>query len=162
MRADAPSPKQSKPTVTVNTHESTGTDKLFAKEMLQQLDAIFSRMERPLLLKLYLENRIIAAELKSLVTALVAFSDKLELEVCDRQVQETFVPCVKVCLAGGDYTGKVYGPLFAFEDVNFYEMNVSGTDTVAGGMLFRIAGEIKGYSAEGGYIILEPVFMRAR
>ena len=67
-----------------------------------------------------------------------------------------------VCLAGGDYTGKVYGPLFAFEDVNFYEMNVSGSDTVAGGMLFRIAGEIKGYSAEGGYIILEPVFMRAR
>lgn len=67
-----------------------------------------------------------------------------------------------VCLAGGDYTGRVYGPLFSFEDVNFYEMNVSGTDTVAGGMLFRIAGEIKGYSTEGGYIILEPVFMRAR
>ena len=67
-----------------------------------------------------------------------------------------------VCLANGDYEGRVYGPLFSFEDVNFYEMHVTGTDTVAEGMLFRIAGEIKGYNAEGGYIILEPVFMKAR
>jgi hypothetical protein len=67
-----------------------------------------------------------------------------------------------VCLAGGKYSSKLRGPLFAFEDVSFYDMNVSGEDTVAGGMAFRIAGKIKGYSDEGKYIILEPVFMKAR
>lgn len=67
-----------------------------------------------------------------------------------------------VCLAGGNYTDKLYGPLFAFEDVNIYEMNVSGADTVAGGMSFEITAEIKGYSSEGKYVILEPVAMKAR
>ena len=68
-----------------------------------------------------------------------------------------------VCLAVGDYTAdETYGPLFAFENVNFSGMNVSGTDTVAEGMDFRIAGEIVGYSSEGNYIILKPVFMRYR
>lgn len=67
-----------------------------------------------------------------------------------------------VCLANGNYDERVYGPFFAFENVNFYDMNVSGTDTVAGGMLFRIAGKIIGFSEEGEYIILEPVFMKAR
>ena len=67
-----------------------------------------------------------------------------------------------VCMAGGDFSGRVYGPLFAFEDVSFYDMNVTGSDTVAGGMLFRIAGKITGYSTEGGYIILKPVFLKSR
>lgn len=68
-----------------------------------------------------------------------------------------------VAMVGGDYDDeRVYGPLFAFEDVNYYDMNVSGTDTVAQGMNFRIAGEIKGFSSEGGYIILEPVSMTLR
>ena len=68
-----------------------------------------------------------------------------------------------VCIAGGNYDAdRVYGPLFAFEDVNYYDMNVSGTDTVAQGMNFRIAGKIMGFSSEGGYIILKPVSMAAR
>lgn len=68
-----------------------------------------------------------------------------------------------VAMAGGDYdSDRVYGPLFAFEDVNFYDMNVSGTDTVAQGMNFHIVAEIKGYSEAGGYIILDPVSMTGR
>lgn len=68
-----------------------------------------------------------------------------------------------ICMAGGNYNAeRVYGPLFAFEDVNYYDMNVTGTDTVAQGMDFRIVAEIKGYSAEGGYILLKPVSLKAR
>ena len=68
-----------------------------------------------------------------------------------------------VAIAGGNYgSDRLYGPLFAFEDVNFYDMNVSGTDTVADGMNFRITAEIVGYSEAGGYILLEPVSLKAR
>ena len=108
LRADAPSVKQSETTVTVDTHESEGSDELFTKEMRQQLDTVFTRMKQPLLLKLYLDKRPISAELKSFISALVAISDKLELEVCDRQAQETFAPCVEVCLADGTPTGLAF------------------------------------------------------
>ena len=108
LRADAPSVKQSETTVTVDTHESEGSDELFTKEMRQQLDTVFTRMKQPLLLKLYLDKRPISAELESFISALVAISDKLELEVCDRQAQETFAPCVEVCLADGIPTGLAF------------------------------------------------------
>ena len=108
LRADAPSVKQSETTVTVDTHESEGSDELFTKEMRQQLATVFTRMKRPLLLKLYLDKRPISAELESFISALVAISDKLELEVCDRQAQETFAPCVEVCLADGTPTGLAF------------------------------------------------------
>ena len=72
------------------------------------MDTVFTRMERPLLLKLYLDKRPISAELESFISALVAISDKLELELCDRQAQETFAPCVEVCLADGTPTGLAF------------------------------------------------------
>lgn len=68
-----------------------------------------------------------------------------------------------VCIAGGDYdAGRLYGPLFAFEDVNYYDMNVSGSDTVAEGMNFKITAKIKGFSKEGGYILLTPIALDSR
>ena len=108
LRADAPAPKQSNSTVTVDTHETVDTDELFTKEMRQQLDTVFGRMKRPLLLKLYLDSRPLSVELENFITALVTLSDKLELEVCDRQAQETFAPCVKICFTDGTPTGLAF------------------------------------------------------
>ena len=68
-----------------------------------------------------------------------------------------------VGLAGCDYTAeKVYGPLFTFMNVNFYDMHVEGTDTVAAEMNFHIVGEIVRYDEEGNTIELKPVSMTAR
>ena len=106
LRADEPA--QKKPTVTVDSQEPAASNELFTKEMRQQLDTVFSRMESPLLLKLYLDSRPVSAELESFMTALVALSDKLKLEVCDRQAQETIAPCVEVCQADGTPTGLAF------------------------------------------------------
>ena len=108
LRADAPSVKQSETTVTVDTHESEGSDELFTKEMRQQLDTVFTRMERPLLLKLSLDSRPVSEELEQFITALVALSDKLTMEVTDRQASETFAPSVEVCLIDGTPTGLAF------------------------------------------------------
>ena len=108
LRANAPSAKQSETTVTVDTHESEGSDELFTKEMRQQLDTVFTRMERPLLLKISLDSRQVSEELEQFITALVALSDKLTMEVADRQASETFAPCVEVCLIDGTPTGLAF------------------------------------------------------
>ena len=108
IRAEAPAPKKSSPSVTVETQGSANSDELFTAEMRQQLDAVFSRMERPLLLKLYLDSRPISGELEDFITALVAVSDKLKLEVRDRQADESIAPCVEVCQADGTPTGLAF------------------------------------------------------
>ena len=108
IRAEAPAPKKSSPSVTVETQGSANSDELFTAEMRQQLDTVFSRMERPLLLKLYLDSRPISGELEDFITALVAVSDKLKLEVSDRQADESLAPCVEVCQADGTPTGLAF------------------------------------------------------
>jgi len=108
LRADAPALKQNKTTVTVDTHEAADSGEIFTEEMRRQLDTVFTRMEQPLLLKLYLDSRPISAELESFMTALAALSDKLGLVVCDRQAEESFAPCVEVCLADGTPTGLAF------------------------------------------------------
>ena len=108
LRADAPTQKQPQTTVAVDTHQSEASGELFTPEMRQQLDAVFSRMEKNLCLKLYLDNRPVSEELEQFVTALVALSDKLTMEVADRQAEETFAPCVEVCLADDTPTGLVF------------------------------------------------------
>ena len=108
LRAELPSPKMSKETVAAEIREEVETDELFTAQMRQQLDTVFSRMEKQLLLKLYLDSRPVSAELESFVTTLAALSDKLALEVCDRQADERFAPCVEVCLADGTTTGLAF------------------------------------------------------
>ena len=106
LRAESPVQKPGKETV--DTHEPTDSEELFTIEMRQQLEPVFARMERPLLLKLYLDGRPVSAELEHFITTLTALSDKLELEVYDRQAEGTFAPCVEVCLADGAQTGLAF------------------------------------------------------
>ena len=108
LRANAPTPKQNKTTGTVDAHEPKDSGELFTAQMRQQLDTVFARMERPLLLKLYLDNRPVSEELEQFITALTALSDKLELDVCDREAEETFAPCVEVCQADGMPAGLAF------------------------------------------------------
>ena len=81
---------------------------LFTPEMRQQLETVFHRMERRLLLKLSLDSRPVSAELERFVTALSSLSDKLELEVADRNAPETYAPCVEICLTDGTQTGLAF------------------------------------------------------
>ena len=103
LRAAAPSSKE-RTTIPIQPRKEAESDEWCTGEMRQQLEAVFARMERPLLLKLYLDSRPVSGELESFITALAATSDKLELEVCDRKAKDTFAPCVEVCLADGTRT----------------------------------------------------------
>jgi len=106
-QAAAPSPKQEKTHAAADMAESPADD-LFTADMRRQLDDVFRRMERPLLLKLYLDSRPVSAELERFITALAAMTGKLEAKVCDRQAPEDFAPCVEICLADGTPTGLAF------------------------------------------------------
>ena len=108
LRADIPTPKKSSPSIAVKTQETPNGDELFTPEMRQQLDTVFTRMERPLLLKLYLDSRPVSKELEQFITALTALSDKLAIDVVDRQADVVFAPCVEVCLADGTPAGLAF------------------------------------------------------
>ena len=87
---------------------SADKDDLFTPEMREQLEAVFGRMEKRLMLKLYLDSRPISVELESFITTLGALTDKLIVEVADRLASESFAPCVQVCLEDGTDTGLAF------------------------------------------------------
>ena len=108
LRGNVPAAKQANRPATAESHDALQSDALFTADMRQQLDAVFARMERKLLLKLHLDNRPISAELESFITALGKLSDKLTVEVADGKTVDGFAPCVKVCFQDGAETGLAF------------------------------------------------------
>ena len=108
LRAEVPVPQSRESVPAEKLRQEAEGDELFTMEMRQQLDTVFRKMARPLLLKLWLDSRPVSAELEHFMTALAALSDQLALEISDRQAQETFAPCVEVCLADGTPTGLAF------------------------------------------------------
>ena len=109
LRPEIPVPKSSEaPADPPKSAISADEHDLFTPEMRQQLDAVFRRMERNLVLKLYLDNRAVSAELESFITALGNLSDKLTIEVADRQAYTEFAPCVQICDRDGTEIGLAF------------------------------------------------------
>ncbi len=80
---------------------------LFSEDIVNQLTSVFSKMERPLVLKLSLDNRPVSAELKAYMEELAALTDKLTVEVLENTVEKE-LPCVRVCLRNGTETGLAF------------------------------------------------------
>ena len=97
---------QTKPAAAPQTaaSDAAASDELFTADMRAQLDTVFGRMAQPLLLKLYLDGRAVSAELEGYMTSLAALTDKLSVEVVERQAASDTAPCVRVCLADGSET----------------------------------------------------------
>ena len=81
---------------------------LFTSEMRQQLNTVFSRMERPLQLALFLDGRPISAELEGYITALADMTDKLTVNIADRNANAEIAPCVQLRYADGTPTGLAF------------------------------------------------------
>ena len=88
--------------------QPSGNLELFTTEMKQQLSQLFAKMERDLVLKLYLDSRPISAELENFISALADLTEKLECQVCERNGGKTYVPCVEVCNSDGTPTGLAF------------------------------------------------------
>lgn len=98
--------KKEKATVLKNA-KTEDENSLFSEDMLEQLNVVFDKMERSLLLKLYLKDDAVSEELKQYMETLADMTDKLILEI-DNSHGEKQLPCVRVCLTDGTQTGLAF------------------------------------------------------
>ena len=80
---------------------------LFNGDMLSQLHTVFARMASPLILRLFLDETPLSAELRQYMDELAAQSGKLSVEVGD-PASADHLPCVRVCRTDGDWTGLAF------------------------------------------------------
>lgn len=92
------------PTVT-EEGSSQDSDEAFAADMRQQLESVFSKMQRNLVLKLYLDSRPVSDELKKFIENLAALTDKLTVTVSEKDDTTNNAPCVRVFVEDGTDTG---------------------------------------------------------
>ena len=107
LQPDQPIPAPQESSVPAKA-DFSGQNTLFTPEMRRQLDTVFSRMERPLLLQLTLDERPVSAELERYVTELSDLTDKLTVQVTDRSTATAEAPRVQICLADGSPTGLAF------------------------------------------------------
>lgn len=92
-------------TISENANQADNSDETFTAEMKQQLETVFNRMERSLVLKLFLDSRPVSTELEHFITKLASLSDKLTVTVAERNDTINEAPCVRVFLESGEDTG---------------------------------------------------------
>lgn len=100
---EKPAEKKAGQSETINTSE----EGLFNADMLEQLRTIFERMQKPLLLKLYLDERPVSAELEHYMRELAGLTDMLTIET-DNNTENVRTPCVKICYQDGLETGLAF------------------------------------------------------
>ena len=103
--AKQPKAKNSEEASVTEQAHNPDSDESFTSETKQQLEGVFSKMERKLLLKLFLDNRPVSAELEVFITNLALLTDKLTVSVEQRKAESTSAPCVRVFLEDGTDTG---------------------------------------------------------
>ena len=99
-------PKAPAKTVQVQKEASWEDAGLIPEEMKGQLEAVFSRLEKPLRLRLYLDERPISQELKGYMEELGRLTDKLRVEIAEEKLAER--PCVRILREDGTWTGLAF------------------------------------------------------
>lgn len=107
LSPSAPSPRAASPTPNIPDAVDE-SEELFTQEMREQLQTVFSRMETPLLLRLYLDERPISAELEAFIRTLSSLSQKLSVSVAAPNEQDEATPCVKLLRPDGSDTGLAF------------------------------------------------------
>lgn len=96
---------------------------LFDANMLAQLNTVFSKMETPLRLRLFLDARPVSDELRQYMESLCALTDKLTLESGD-DMPESERPCVQICRADGSWTGLTFHGVPGGHEFTFFVLGL--------------------------------------
>jgi len=100
-------PKRAKAEKPTEEYHHSDSD-FFSAEVSAQLDSVFAKMERSLVLKLYLDEQPLSAELKEYMEAMAERTDKLSVQLAENAESEEFRPCVRICKEDGTETGLAF------------------------------------------------------
>ncbi len=95
---------------TVETAENS-SGQLFDQNMLAQLHTVFGRMEQPLILKLYLDERPVSAELRGYMEELAGLTEKLTIKIENQEADTDHLeerPYVKIYYKDETWTGLAF------------------------------------------------------
>ena len=107
LRPQLPEVKEEKKPAAENKPQPKQEGGLFTGDVLAQLNAVFDRMQRPLKLALYLDEKPVSKELEVYMNEMAGLTDKLSVEKHQASPEDQ-APCVKVCLADGTWTGLAF------------------------------------------------------
>lgn len=79
----------------------------FSTQTRQALEDVFSRMEKPLLLKLFLDDRPESGQLREWVAGLCGLTGKLHFSE-EPEAEGEEAPCVRICYGDGSPTGLAF------------------------------------------------------
>ena len=88
--------------------EKEDSTELFSAEMKAQLRSVFDKIQRKAVLKLYLDDRLVSAELEGYMRTLAELSNKLTVEIAQKNASSEIAPCVKICFEDGTETGLAF------------------------------------------------------
>ena len=89
------------------TKTVSDSGELFTDDMKAQLNAVFERMARPLVLQLELDQRPVSEELVAYMEELSSMTDKLSIQTVS-DTGEKNLPVVRVCAQDGTPTGLAF------------------------------------------------------
>jgi thioredoxin reductase (NADPH) len=84
------------------------SNELFSNEMKTQLRSVFDKIQRKVILKLYLDERTVSAELENYMRTLASLSNNITVEIAQQNASSSIAPCVKICLNDGTETGLAF------------------------------------------------------
>ena len=110
-----------------NTTLAKADGELFSADILAQLDSVFSKMENPVILKLYLNDNPVSAQLQEYMDAIAERTDKISVI---KETSSESAPYVSILRQNGDDTGIAFhgvpgGHEFTSFIIGIY--NASGT-----------------------------------
>ena len=110
-----------------NTTLAKADGELFSADILAQLDSVFSKMENPVILKLYLNGNPVSAQLQEYMDAIAERTDKISVI---KETNSESTPYVSILRQNGDDTGMAFhgvpgGHEFTSFIIGIY--NASGT-----------------------------------
>ncbi|MCI6007096.1 MAG: FAD-dependent oxidoreductase [Ruminococcus sp.] len=110
-----------------NTTLAKADGELFSADILAQLDSVFSKMENPVILKLYLNDTPVSAQLQEYMDAIAERTDKISVI---KETSSESTPYVSILRQNGDDTGMAFhgvpgGHEFTSFIIGIY--NASGT-----------------------------------
>lgn len=110
LAAEPPQAKEvsfEKPQVDASEGSNASSDAIFSADDIAQLQAVFDRMENPLVLELHLDERSVSSELKGYMEELAKYTDKLSVEVAQATGEEG-APYVKILRGDHMATGLAF------------------------------------------------------
>ncbi len=100
---------------------------IFEKQVIEQMKDVFEKMEKGLLLKLFLNSTELSRELREYISAITELTDKLTLDVTEENSKSDTAPYAEICYEDGASTGLAFHGVPAGHELTSFILGLYNT-----------------------------------